>query len=172
MGEVKVPAEVKLILGMIFKDKTILTKAEKLLFRRFGKIDFESPLIPFLYSNYYKGEMGKDLKRKFISFQKLINPESISQVKIFTNKIEKRLSLRGKRQINLDPGYISASKLVLASTKNYSHRLYLKRGIYGEVTLSYREKNFCPLPWTYPDYKTDKYLEIFGQIRKIYLKQL
>ena len=138
----------------------------------FGKIDFESPLIPFLHTDYYEEEVGRNLERKFIGFQKLISPENISRVKIVTNKIEKKLSAGDKRQVNLDPGYISASKLVLASTKNYSHRLYLKRGIYGEVTLSYRDKNFRPLPWTYPDYKTDKYLEVFGQIRKIYLNQL
>ncbi len=172
MGKVKVPDPVKLIVGIIFKDKGVLVKAEQSLIRRFGETDFQSPFLPFHQTDYYQEEMGRELQRKFISFQKLLSPENISPVKIYTNGVEKKLSREGKRRVNLDPGYLSASKLVLASTKNYSHRLYLGKGIYAEIALFYKEKGFRALPWTYPDYRSDGYLEVFREVRKIYLRQL
>ena len=76
------------------------------------------------------------------------------------------------RIINIDPGYLDLSKLILASTKDYKHRIYLTKGIYAEVTLFYQDKTFCPWEWTYPDYKTGEYIEIFNRIRQIYAEQI
>lgn len=140
--------------------------------RRFGKIDSESQSLPFIHTAYYEKEFGKNLKRKFTSFQKLILPHDLPEIKIISNKIEKKMAKGISRIINIDPGYLDLSKLILASTKDYKHRIYLTKGIYAEVTLFYRDKTFHPWEWTYPDYKTGEYIEIFNRIRQIYAEQI
>lgn len=171
MGIIRKHFPVKLIVGFIFKNDASLIKAQGYLIKRFGKLDFESKIIPFIHSNYYEKEFGKGLKRKFISFNSLISPHKISDVKIFTNKIEKKLSVGTCRLINIDPGYLNLSKLVLATTKDYTHRIYLNHDIYAEVTLFYKDKNFRFWEWTYPDYQTSEYLEVFNIIRGLYEEQ-
>ncbi|MDD4899202.1 MAG: DUF4416 family protein [Candidatus Omnitrophica bacterium] len=163
---------VKLICGLIFKDEKIFKKAKTLLKKKFGAIDLESCIIDFDYTDYYEKEFGKELKRQFISFKKLISPEKLSQIKTQTNTLEKKLALNNRRRINLDPGYLDMAKLVLATTKDYMHRIYLGKGIFAEITLSYRGKSFQHWPWTYPDYQTPQYKQIFNQIRSIYSQQL
>lgn len=172
MGAIKKHQPVKLVVGFIFKEEDVLNKAESFLEKRFGKIDFESQTFPFSHTDYYEKELGKDLKRGFISFKKLISPQDLPKIKITTNKIEKKLSNAQSRLINIDPGYLDLSKLILASTKDYKHRIYLSKGIYAEVTLFYQNKTFNSWEWTYPDYKTPEYLAIFNQIRDIYARQI
>lgn len=172
MLTIKKHIPVKLIIGFIFKEGHICDNAKIVLQRYFGKIDFESPLFDFNHTDYYEKEFGKPLKRKFVSFKKLILAQNLPKIKITTNKIEKGLSQGASRLINIDPGYLDLSKLVLASTKDYRHRIYLDRGIYSEVTLFYQNRTFNPWEWTYPDYKTSEYIAIFNQIRKIYSEQI
>ncbi|MBU2221656.1 MAG: DUF4416 family protein, partial [Candidatus Omnitrophica bacterium] len=112
------------------------------------------------------------LKRKFISFKKLIPPDQLSAIKITTNKIEDRLSSKNLRRINIDPGYLDLAKLVLATTKDYNHRIYLSKGIFAEITLTYQGKSFRPWNWTYRDYQSQEYIAIFNQIREIYNLQI
>jgi hypothetical protein len=166
-----VHAPAKLITGFIFKEENIFNKTKDILKRHFGVIDFESQALVFTHTDYYEKEFGKNLKRKFISFKDLALPQNLPQIKIYTNKLEKRLSINGLRLINIDPGYLDLSKLVLASTKDYKHRIYLDKGIYAEVTLFYQNKSFRPWDWTYPDYKTQAQITIFNQIRQIYAEQ-
>jgi hypothetical protein len=172
MGSISKPQPVKLAVGFIFKDQAILLKAESILRKKFGDLDFESETLPFTYTDYYEKELGKGLKRKFISFKKLILPESLTHIKVLTNNIEKKLSVDAHRLINIDPGYVDLSKLVLASTKDFSHRIYMGRGIYSEVTLMYQDKTFNSKDWTYPDYRTPEYIAIFNRIREIFAAQL
>jgi hypothetical protein len=171
MGQIKKLFPVKLVIGFIFKEENTLNKAKFFLERRFGKIDFESQVLNFTHTDYYEKEFGLNLKRKFVSFKKLIPPQDLTKIKLITNQIENKLSKGGCRLINIDPGYLDLAKLILASTKDYSHRIYLNRGIYAEVTLFYQNKTFKPREWTYPDYKTDAYIDIFNQLRQIYIKQ-
>jgi len=175
MGKVKKPSLVKLIVGMISAEEVLFEEAERRLSEKFGPVDFRSATSPFCYTDYYEKEMGRNLKRKFISFRRLIDPGHIAKIKLFTNELEKNFlhphSLN--RCINLDPGYVCLSKLVLVTTKNQQHRLYLGDGIYGEVTLRYRRgKGFEPWQWTYPDYRTAEYLEVFNKIRELYREQI
>jgi hypothetical protein len=172
VGVLREPAKVKLIFGLISNDKKIFLETEKILSKKFGFLDYSSKILPFNYTTYYNQELGKDLRRKFISCRELIKPNLFARIKIFTNKIEKKLSFAGKRRINIDPGYLSAGKLVLVSTKDYTHRIYLEKGIFAEVTLFYKNRSFHPWQWTYQDYKTKDYIEIFNYLYKIYLKQL
>jgi len=172
MGQIKKYHPVKLIIGFIFQDEAIFNKAKTILERRFGRIDFESQTFAFNHTAYYEKELGKDLKRKFITFQRLIPAQNLPQIKIKTNKIERKLSPRNRRLINIDPGYLDLSKLILATTKDYRHRIYLNKGIYAEATLFYQDKNFQPWEWTYPDYKSAEYLSAFNEIRDIYAQQM
>ncbi|MDP2940750.1 MAG: DUF4416 family protein [Candidatus Omnitrophota bacterium] len=163
---------VKLIVGFIFKEESALKKAKLALIRLYGEVDFESPKLAFYHTNYYEKEFGSSLKRKFISFRKLILPQNLARIKAAANKLEKKLSRNSKRLINIDPGYLNLAKLVLASTKDYKHRIYLGQGIYAEITLFYQRKTFTPWEWTYPDYRSREYIEIFNRIREIYSGQL
>jgi hypothetical protein len=180
MGEVRKHPPVKLITGMIAADASLFSSVEALLFQKFGRADFQSDVMPFNYTDYYTKEMGQDLIRKFISFERLIQPEEIVEIKIFTNDLEKEFLYPTpqagmpvpRRRVNLDPGYVSAAKLVLASTKDYMHRIYLGDGIYAEITLRVEKKTFRPWQWTYPDYRSKEYIAIFNEIRRIYMVQL
>lgn len=139
--------------------------------RKFGHISSRSELFDFTHTDYYTEEMGPNLKKIFYVFERPIPLQKLVDVKIYTNRLEAKFSKREKgimrRQVNLDPGYLSLNKVVLASTKDYSHRLYLGKGIYGEVTLFFKNKTFTPFPWTYPDYQTPGYIKFFNSVRKI-----
>ncbi|MFH1452625.1 MAG: DUF4416 family protein [Armatimonadota bacterium] len=173
MGKETSKEKVKLITGILTSDKESADKLIKDLTKKYGETDYRSDYIDFIFTNYYEDEMGGNILRKFISFKTLINPEDLHKIKIFTNKLEqKHLSASGGRVVNLDPGYICLGKLILATTKNQQHRIYLKNGIFAEVTLRYKNKTFRSWEWTYPDYATDEYISIFNKIRDIYYDQL
>ena len=173
MAKIREHEKVKLIVAMISSGEEFFGRVEDALKERFGEIDFASQIIPFNFTNYYQDEMGSGLSRKFICFRNLIYPDRIVDIKIYTNDLERKFSnINRGRNINIDPGYISAAKLVLASAKNFSHRIYLRQGVYAEITLRYVKGNFKPWEWTFPDYRTDGYIEIFNEIRKIYMKQI
>ena len=174
MAEAKRPSPVKLIIGTIFSSEGILLEAKGILQKRFGPFDFASAIMPFDCTQYYASQMGPNLLRQFFSFQRLVNPTKLAAIKLYTNRLERRLSRQDgkfRRKINLDPGYLSCSKVVLATCKNYAHRIYLDKGIYAEVTLHFQAGTFTPWPWTYPDYKTEGYIQSFNAMRRIYMQQ-
>ena len=123
MGKLKLPCKVKLITSVFAADKALVDKAARILEGEFGRIDFRSPLLKFSHTDYYRKEMGPGLKRVILSFAKLVRPELAYKTKIRTNAIEDRLRKKGKRTVNIDPGYVDLSKLVLFSTKDYTHRI-------------------------------------------------
>jgi len=172
MGKIKKHPPLKLIIAFIFKEESIVNRAKGLLERRFGAIDFQSNTLDFLHTDYYAKEMGRGLKRRFISFKRLIPERNLYKIKIATNNLEQKLAKGGIRRINIDPGYLDLSKLILFSTKDYKHRIYLGSGIYAEVTLFYENKSFRSWEWTYPDYKSHEYIVVFNQIREIYATQI
>ncbi|MBU4306082.1 MAG: DUF4416 family protein [Candidatus Omnitrophica bacterium] len=170
MGKPTKHEPVKLVIGLIGKAE-LFNVAEKLLCRRFGALDFESRIIDFTFTDYYEAKMGSGLKRKFLSFQRKIIPDRLPRIKLYTNALEKKyFSLKGKRFLNIDPGYLTLSKLVLATTKDHQHRLYLGKGIFAEITLRFRDKTFRKWEWTYPDYCTEEYIAIFNHIRNTFLR--
>jgi hypothetical protein len=172
MGNIKIHETVKLIVGITYKNEEILETALEKLSKIYGKTDNSLKPYSFNHTEYYKNEMGENLKKLFISFENLINPEMLPEIKIQTNKIEEELSEDNKRRINIDPGYITQAKLVLATTKDYSHRIHLAKGIYGDVHLNIYKGKFKPNPWTYLDYKEEFVLQFFEEVRKIYLESL
>lgn len=172
MGNVRPAEKVKLITGLISNDIALFDKVKLILEKKFrNKIDFESPALDFVHTNYYDKEMGPNLKRKFLSFKKMVSLEGIGNTKLISNKIERKFSYGNKRAINIDPGYLDLSKLVLFSTKDYSHRVYTGAGIFSEVTLYFKDETFRAWPWTYPDYRTEEYISIFNSIREHFKAQ-
>ncbi len=173
MGEIKPPRPMKLIVGMLARKPEWFDAAERLLEDAFGPIDLRSDPVPFDFTDYYTPEMGPRLLRKFVTHAELVPPDQLAPIKVRTNAMEERLAAElgaeVKRPVNLDPGLLDGSKLVLASTKNHAHRIYLAQGIYAEITLTYRGGAFIPTPWTYPDYRTEPYLAFFARARRLYL---
>jgi hypothetical protein len=176
MGAITEPKPVKLFVGMLAAKPEWLAAAEQRLVEQFGAVDLVSAEMPFDWTDYYRDAMGEGLTRKFVSFERLVAPEEIVEIKRLTNAMEDDLAvdLAGgpKRPVNLDPGYLSLSKVVLATTKDYSHRLYLGRGIYAEVTLHFHKGAYEPWEWTYRDYRTPEYGVFFLEMRKRLSEQL
>ncbi|MDD2702568.1 MAG: DUF4416 family protein [Candidatus Omnitrophica bacterium] len=172
MGTAAAYPPVKLVAGFIFSDDNACKKARAALVRRFGAIDFESGVIPFTYTDYYEKEFGTGLKRVFVSFKRLVPLDRLARIKAATNSIENSLAVKKYRPVNIDPGFVDLAKLVLATTKDFCHRIYLSKGIFAEVTLVYKDRSFRHWEWTYPDYRTPEYIAIFNHIRELYAKQL
>lgn len=172
MGKAKRIKAVKLFCGFIYRQESAFSSALKIVEKHFGKADIEGGPFPFFYTQYYAPEMGEGLQKRFVSFAKLIDPQNLAKIKLLTNRIESRLSRNNKRIVNLDPGYLNLAKVVLATTKDYSHRIYLGRGIYAEVTLFYENGEFKPNQWAYPDYRSPGYSLFFKKMRQGYAKQI
>jgi len=172
MGCIQNLPPVKLFSSIFSQDINIIDKSKKELIKKLGPIDYESKVLDFNYTTYYENEFGNKLKRIFVSFKKLIPSDQLWRIKIQTNKIEEGLKFKEKRQVNIDPGYISQANLILATTKPYSHRIYIEKGIYQEVTMIFQDSTFQPLPWTYPDYQDKENIETFLSIRSILNQQL
>ncbi|MBN1548641.1 MAG: DUF4416 family protein [Syntrophaceae bacterium] len=162
----------KLIVSILATDHEHLNLALRRLTDLFGLPDVVSMPLSFHYTDYYKPEMGSNLVRRFVAFARLIRPETLPDIKIATNSLELEQTVGECRNVNLDPGYISSAHLVLATGKGYTHRPYLRDGIYVDLTLVFHDKTFHTLPWTYPDYADPVQIIFFNRVRGRYVAQL
>lgn len=151
-GKARRPQTVKLIAGLLVSSPSLLNEARATLSEIYGEIDQSSVPTAWTVTNYYTAEMGPDITRQFVSFATLIQPDAIASIKAATNELENRWRQGGKRRVNIDPGYIGLTKLVLATTKDASQRVYLGGGIYAEATLAFERGSFRPYAYTYRDY--------------------
>jgi hypothetical protein len=176
MWELKEPKPVKLIIGILAANKEALAAAVEAINKQIGKVDLVSEVWPFTQTDYYKDEMGANILRQFVSIEGLVDPGKLAEIKHATNKLEQELAKALKmpvpRPVNLDPGLIEPSKLVLATTKNYSHRIYVGNKMFAEVTLIYEKGGWRHFEWTYPDYRQQRYQEFFSKVRSRLLEQL
>lgn len=177
MGAIRSPRPVNLICGLISNDPDLMVRAVRLLEQHQGPTDAVSELWPFDDTDYYAVEMGEALQRQFVSFARLIDPGELPGIKVLTDSLERRVNYElglpeDRRRVNLDPGYLTLSKLVLATTKDYAHRLYLGNGIYAESTLHYEHGHWAAWPWTYPDYAGPRYHAFFERLREQYKGKL
>ncbi len=176
MWQLKQPNPVKIFIGILAADSKSLELAIEEIGRQFGKIDLRSDAWPFTQTDYYNEQAGAQILRQFVSLENLIDPGELADIKHKTNQLEqdlaKNLSIDLPRPVNLDPGIIEPSKLILATTKNYSHRIYIGKLMFAEVTLIYDKGNWQPLPYTYPDYKLAEYHKFFSKVRTKLLEQL
>jgi hypothetical protein len=166
------PEPAKLFVSVIYKDGADLLTAWKAVQKAWGPMDFLSEVRPFDYTHYYEKEIGAPLFRRWASFKPLIAQDRLVKVKWQALDLEQLWSREGRRSLNIDPGLITAERLVLATGKNYSHRLYLGRSIFGDLTLIFQKGSYRPLPWTYPDYKEEYSIWMFNKIRERYLREL
>src|SRR5499433_781890 len=171
MGTIRPFAPVKLFIGVLVANSKFIPQVEERLIAAFGPIDHRSEIIPFDFTDYYENEMGDLIDRVFFSFERLIEADQLPEIKRQTNQLEGELALliqpgtKVKRPVNLDPGYIEQAKIILASTKNFYHRIYLGGGIFGEVTMHFKNNTYQFFPWTYPDYQSKDYQEFFLRVR-------
>jgi len=171
MGKVESPEPVKLICGLLAGDSGWLVRAKDLLSSRYGLIDHESVCIPFDFTSYYQKELGPEIIRQYITLEKLIDPGDLASIKVTTNRMEEELSEDGVRKVNLDPGYLDLSKMVLATTKDATYRVYLAAGISGQSTYYFEKGTYRPWQWTYADYRTDNAIDFFNRVREDYKRQ-
>jgi len=169
VAEPSIPEDVCLVCGLLSAWPQLFGRAETVLRERFGPVLRASEIMPFDFTDYYRSRMGENIQRKFLAFERLVDASDLAQIKLWTNAVEKKFA-RGElpvpRPINIDPGYLTPAKLVLATTKNAAHRIYLDGGIYAEVTLSYQKgQGWQAQPWTYPDYRTEAYSTFFEAVR-------
>ena len=164
---------VKLIVAIMYKNLNIFNNVKKYLEEIYGPVDEESEEYDFdKFTRYYEKEFGKNLKKRLLSFEHLIDREDIVKIKLNTMNIEQKYMINNKRQINIDPGYITVTSLILTSKKERPHRVYLSKNVFAEVTLLFRKNSCIYLPWTFPDYKTDIVCKFLLKVRKKYLQQI
>jgi len=157
MGEIHEPVPVLLVVAVSSRYDAALQWARERIDAALGPLALVSDAFEFTETDYYTSTMGRDLKKQFVASQRLIDSAAVAVVKRMTNDWEAEYAALGRhpepRPLNLDPGYITPAKLVLASTKDHAHRLHLRDGIYAEVTLRFQAGAFEPWPWTYADYR-------------------
>ena len=172
----KDPKPVKLIVGILAADRNCLHAGVEAVIDKFGKTDLTSHVWPFAETDYYREQTGPTILRQFLCFEKLIHPEKLAKIKLKTNKLEKKLAktlgIPLPRPVNIDPGIIEPGKLVLATTKNFSHRIYIGKRMYAEVTLTFSKGVWQAFDYTFPDYRTPHYHEFFNRARTRLLEQL
>ena len=154
------------------KEKSLIVPVTTELVEKIGSIDMVSSWLPFNYTSYYEPEMGSPLFRRVLAFKSLVKQSALPEIKIITNKIEKKYSKNNKRLVNIDPGYMLHERFVLATGKNYTHRIYIGMGIFADLTLIYQKGSFRKLPWTYPDYAEKNMLTYLEMVRNKYVVDL
>ncbi|MGB9005881.1 MAG: DUF4416 family protein [Candidatus Aminicenantales bacterium] len=176
MTEAKPFKRDKYIAGMIYSDDLVLERAVQGLEKILGPAEDRSPRFDFDLTDYYAAEMGgAPLSRFFLSFSGLRPPEELSTIKLKTNALEEKIRLAlglSHRPVNIDPGYLTASALIMATAKDFSHRIPLRDGIYAHLELMFTKHSVRCLEWTYPDFRQPDYHDFFLRVRKSYLSQL
>ncbi|MCP5055044.1 MAG: DUF4416 family protein [bacterium] len=165
--------KVRFFSGFIYRDRDIYREFKEKLEYRLSPIDMVSDEFTFQFTSYYNDEMGTPLFRQFVSFRELISPEELPITKRFTNRLEIESSESGKRRVNIDPGYISDANVILATTKNHYHRVPLAQGIYAHIEYLIKKKNtLTTLEWTYPDFKSQEYMDFFNRLMQQYKQDI
>ena len=172
MGLIREREPAKFVASLLTCRLDLLPEVRQALEQALGNIDYVSPSLPFVQTSYYEKEMGSCLQREIVTFAALRDAGDLSTAKRLTNELEQRWAEGGRRRVNIDPGYITLGKFVLATTKDQSHRIYIGQGIFAEVTLRYRNKSFEPWEWTYPDYGSGPYITLLNELRRQYQQQL
>ena len=168
MSQPHAPQPAKLVVGIFLQDQQLLPAVVEPLQSAFGDIDMISAWMGFDFTDYYASEMGLPLYRRMLVFKPLIPQDALAAIKCRTNEIEGHFTEAGKRRINIDPGYMLQERFVLATGKNFTHRIYIGQGIYADLTLIFQKGEFKTLPWTYPDYAAAEMRAFLALVRQKY----
>jgi hypothetical protein len=172
MGQIIAKDQVVLVAGLLATSAAAMEEFIGEVEALWGPVAHRSDLLDFDFTDYYERELGPGLKRQFISFGTPVRPETLREAKITSNELEARLSVGGRRRVNVDPGHLDLSKLVVASTKDATYRVYLGDGIYAQPMLWYEKGSYRPWPWTYADYRTEAAISFFNRVRGDYKGRL
>lgn len=172
MSRPRNPQPAKLVIGLLVNDKSLMPDVAAKLEHTFGAMDMVSAWMDFEFTEYYAKEMGKPLYRRMLAFGKLIQQHDLANAKLTTNGLENLYADSGRRCVNIDPGYLLYERFVLATGKNYSHRIYIGRRIYADLTLIFQQGTYQSLPWTYPDYADQRMIGFLKQVREKYGEDL
>lgn len=172
MSEPHPPKPAKLVIGFFLNDSGLVVDLARKLEGRYGAVDMLSSWYPFEFTNYYEREMGQSLRRRLIAFKSLIDQDRLAAIKQATNRLEDEYRRQGRRRVNIDPGYLLAERFVLATGKNFTHRIYIGRHIYADLTLIFQKGAFRALPWTYPDYADARLIDFLTLVRNKYMQDL
>jgi hypothetical protein len=176
MAEIRSHPPVLLIVAVFSRHERALTWGRERLEEAFGPVRLASDPYAFNQTAYYEPAMGPDLRKHFLAFRDLVAPDSLPGIKSHTNALERELSEKQvypeSRPLNLDPGHLSLGKFILATTKDQAHRLYLRDGIFAEVTLRYQAGAYESWPWTYADYRQDCVRAFLQKAREYYKERL
>jgi hypothetical protein len=173
MGQIRAYPPVKLFVAVILAAEIGFSETQTIICRAFGELDLISALLPFSHTRFYEREMGSGLQRCIFSLAELQPAEKLVSLKQAGIRLEQEYSSAfGKRRINIDPGYVNHAKMVLASSKDYAHRIYLGAGIFADLQYVYSAGKWQMQPWTYPDYAFAEIIDFFTAMRKQYDLQL
>ena len=167
--DLKIPPRALLVAGIIYSPEVELVDILFVLKAAFGEVILEAGPVDFTWTKYYEKEMGQGLKRYFVAFDNLVDQAALPEIKLQTMTLEDKWTQQEARRVNIDPGILTLERLVLATTKNFTHRIYLGKGIYADLTLIYQKGKFSVLDWTYPDYRSQFALDFLTKARKRYL---
>ncbi len=169
MGDLRYVEPVLPITAAFSRYDAALDWARERLTQAWGPIALESPLFDFAETDYYIPTMGGPIRICFWAFERLVDPGQLPEIKLQANDSEAEYTRLGRhpepRPLNLDPGYVTSAKLVLASTKDHAHRIYLNRGIFAEVTLYYKDRHWQHREFTFPNYRRADYQAFFSECR-------
>lgn len=166
------PTPAKLVVGFFLKDKALAVDIAQDLQEHLGAVDMVSDWIQFDFTNYYHKEMGAPLSRRLVVFKSLVDQTQLAAIKLKTNRLEQKYQRKRQRRVNIDPGYLLPERFVLATGKNFTHRIYIGQGIYADLTLIFQKGAFRSLPWTYPDYADKRLINFLTLVRNKYMLEL
>jgi hypothetical protein len=176
MAEPRDQSPLLLVVAAFSRHSSALMWAHSRLEENYGPVGLASPVLPFNQTRYYEPSMGTDLRKQFFAFASLVDPGELAGIKLHTNELERQIAVTGSyeevRPLNLDPGLLSLGKFMLATTKDQAHRIYLREGIFAEVTLRFEHGAFEPWPWTYADYREPALHKYLLEARGYYKQRL
>jgi len=173
----KPPSPARYFFAIAASSRAAHHESERLIAEKLGSLDFRSEIINFSdFSTYYDQEFGGHCWKYLVALKAPLPVDQIVPIKLLTEQIEAELAheTEGGRQrtVNIDPGFVTGWQVVLASVKIHSHRIYVNRGVYCELTLLYRDKAFQSFPWTYNDYQSPPFLDFLNKLRREYVRQI
>lgn len=176
MGHLRHTVPSMLVVAAFSRHPAAISWAVEELTADFGPLALASDDFSFHHTTYYEATMGPGLRKRFLAFANLVEPDALPELKLRTNALEAELAAMGDypepRPLNLDPGLLQLGKFLLASTKDQGHRIYLRDGIFAEITLRFQEGAFHPWPWTYADYREPAVHEFLLGAREAYRVRL
>ncbi len=165
MSRRSVPSPAKLLVSVIYREEETFRESLSRIAGIFGEVERTSDPFPFDRTEYYAREMGAPLLRRFVVMAREVPRDALAGAKVAAEGVEEEFARDGRRTVNVDPGLLTDENFLLATGKNYSHRIYLKDGVFADLTLVYRGGEYRALPWTYPDCASDAIRAFLGDVR-------